>query len=199
MTRKLKFVSIIIIASTFTGFMLMLFNCSYPHWLFDQIEIEANFYEDGSCSFASHGNVLSDDTYRQELELMSDFCTNCTPDHIDGYFLTCRTDIETRSSYRQPELYIAIIRPKQSAIGLGAYEVDESDDSYDNPGTHAAILAHPEYRIQNIANGPNGAKLVATQGKLQIEKILSHQTEENNKPVVLGALESTGQRRGAGW
>ena len=178
--------------------LLMLTHCSYPNWYFDDIKVEASFNQDGSCSFEVEGEPLSDENYVQELKLMSDFCTGCTPEGMDGYFLTCEAKKEVWD-HQLPSLYLAFINRSGTSLTQGVYEITESDNSYDHVGTHVDILKPPAYTMTSLGNGPNGAILTSVRGQFMLDEIQFNKSGKKFTSIITGHLRTVTQRRAAGW
>ena len=196
--KLFKNVILIAFALVSIGFVLMLLNCNYPHWYDDDIKVDAAFYQDGSCSFSVNGETHSDENYIQELRLQSDFCTGCTAEGLDGYFLTCITDLEHWDSQR-PSLYVDFITLPNTTLKKGVYELTEGDNKNDEIGTHLDILKPPKYRLASIGNGPNGAKLIAVKGQFRLDEIETREAGKKFKTTISGSLSTVAQRRAAGW
>ena len=178
--------------------LLILTTCNYPNWYFDEIAVDAEFFEDGSCAFLIDGVTASDENYVQELKQLSRFCTGCTPDNTDGYFLTCELS-QDKWDYSEPSLYVALITQPNSSLKEGTFEITESDNLYDHIGTHVEVLKPSAYERSSFGNGPNGAKLSAVRGSLELIKIQYVPPGGNDDAIISGHLSSVAQRRSAGW
>ncbi len=160
--------------------LLLVTSCDYPHWRFDDFELQARFEADGTCSFSVDGNSLSNPSYSQEVANWRDDCAGCASDAVDAYRLVCRADLTDEGAMSLPVLYVTVSVPRDSQPHAKSFDISDDASAYREPGGEVSVLQVPGIRSAGFRTGLTGAHLTGRAGSVEVRTLQRGEVHRRN-------------------